>query len=193
MKKSLFLTFAAVAAMAIAGCSTTSTVTLNYADKENPGRVTSITGLKSHDAANVANFGTYANAKADEKQKEACSIEALDNQTIEMKGVKKFTCYQGSNGDEGVAKPTQARSEIVENMDATGRLIKSATPLGLGFIALDDRNNQRESNERIAEINAQTQREENAADAAQTSALLEAVTEKPPFFVLPPGATAVSP
>jgi hypothetical protein len=192
MRRSIATLAAIGLALTLAACKS-STVTLNYADKENPTRVTSISGLKSHDAANVANFGTYANAKAVEKQKEACSIEAQPTGTIELKGIKQFTCYSGGPSDDGLAKPTQARSEFVENMDATGRLIQKATPVVLGGMALSDRNSQRDSNERIAEINAQTEREENASDAAQTSALVEALAEKPPFFVLPPGATPVAP
>ena len=180
------------AAATLAACST-SPVTLNYADKENPARVTSISGLKSHDAANVANFGTYAHAKATEKQKESCSFEALDGKEMSFSGVKKITCYQGSNSEDGVGRPTQAQSEFVQNLDAAGRFVQKATPLGLGAMALSDRNNQRSSNERINEritdANAETVRRENDLNAAQTGALIDALKEKPSFFVLPAGAT----
>lgn len=170
----LFL--AAVMAVFLAACGS-NPVSLSFGDKENPNRVTAVTGLESHDAANVVNYGAYTNSKATEKPKEVCAFEAIDGQTMTFSGVKKISCNAVDTSDR-VAQPVQARSNFERNMDATGKLVERATPAVLGGIALADRRDARNSAERTAAINAETQRQaikaQSDRDAAQLAALQQA-------------------
>jgi hypothetical protein len=63
-----------------------------------------------------------------------------------------------------------------------------ATTLALAGAALSDRNNTRRSNELIAEMDNEAERAQADAQAVQTSELVDALREKPQFFVLPAGS-----
>jgi len=163
----------------LAACSTTAS--LNSQTGE-------IKGLDSHDVANIVTNRDYVDGKIKAPQKALVSMKAHPGQQITINAAE-FTVWQPTGPQDDIKAPPQAKSAFERNVKAVGGLIKDATPVVLGGMALSDRNNSRESAERIAEINAETERQENNTDAAQTGALVEALTEKPAFFVLPAGAT----
>lgn len=173
LRRFLSLILAAAVVVSVAACGS-QPVSLTFGDKENPNRVTAVTGLESHDAANVVNYGSYTGAKATEKDKTVCAFEAIDGQTMEFKGVKTIKCNAVDTSDR-VAGPVQAKSAFVNNAAAVGGLIEKATPALLGGVALSDRRDARASAERTAAINAETQRQaikaQGERDAAQLAAL----------------------
>ena len=176
LRRSLSLALFAVLAFALAACSS-SPVSLTFGDKENPNRVTAVTGLDSHDAANVVNYGSYTTGKATEKPKEVCAFEAIEGQTMSFSGVKKISCNAVDTSDR-LAGPVQAKSAFERNAAAVGDLIEKATPAIAIGAAVDNQKSARKSSERTAAINAETQRQAIKAqadrDAAQLAALQQA-------------------
>lgn len=172
MTKRITLMAVLACTLAVAGCGTTSNATLTFGDKENPTRVTSVSGLESQDVANVANYGAYTNTVATKSQKKVCEIKAKDGQTISMSGVDSISCYAPE--PDAIAKPVQAEGKAMQMARAiregVGGTIKDSTPVLLGGIALADRNSQRASTERLAETQADVDKSEIAADAAEAAA-----------------------
>lgn len=117
----------------LAACETNDGVTVKFDDKTDPNRVTSMTGLKSRDAANVANQSNYYNAQVKKPQKAIVSMKAHEGQSIVLSGVKEFTVWAPSTEDDKLAQPTLAPTEFAENVtalgNATSKVINSATPV----------------------------------------------------------------
>jgi hypothetical protein len=168
------ITLVLVAILAACG---SSTATLNYGDEKNPNRVTSVTGLKSHDAANTITYGAYTDAQVKKPQKAVCSLKARDGQTLNITGLAEFTCWAPET--ERTAGPVQAEGEAMQAARAIreglGGTIKDATPALLGAAALSDRKDARRSAERIATTEAETERARDASQAAKEAAYLAAI------------------
>lgn len=183
-----------ILAALLAACGS-NPVTLTYGDEKNPNRVTAVTGLKSHDAANVIGYGAYTDAQVKKPQKAVCSLKARDGQTLNITGLAEFTCWAPET--DTMAGPKQAEGELMQAARAfregVGGTLKDATPVLLGGMALSDRKSARASAERIAETEAETERARDSAQAAQTGALVEALREKPQVIFAAPFAPAAEP
>ncbi|MDO9252642.1 MAG: hypothetical protein Q7U48_13965 [Hydrogenophaga sp.] len=185
LKRVITNALALAAVLTLGACASPRTATLK------DGEITHIT---SAEAVTLAKQGIRKDKVADVQKnaKPMVRMEAHAGQPITI-NAKVFEVYVPQDLNVLLAETPDAVSENVQMADKAVRFLERvAVPLGLGAMALNDRNNQRASNERINETNAQTEREQNAASADQTSAFVEALTEKPAFFVLPAGATAVA-
>lgn len=185
--------FTIALAMILAACGS-NPVTLNYGDKENPNRVTSVTGLKSHDAANTITYGAYTDAQIKRPQKAVCSLKAATGKELKIDGLSEFTCWAPET--DQMAKPVQAEGELMQaaraGRELVGGTVKDVTPaLAIGA-ALSDRKDARAAATEQSQIAADTERARDAAQAAQAGELIEALREKPQFFVLPAGAAPVA-
>lgn len=175
----------------LAACETNSGVTVKFEDAKDPNRVTSMTGLKSRDAANVANQSNYYQAKVKAPQKAIVSIKAHEGQSITLSGVKEFTVWAPSTEDDKLATPQLAPTEFAENItalgNATSKVIGAAAPV-VGIIegAKTIRNGQ-DAALKSQQINATS----NAAIASQG---IEAAS-KPPVIVStqPTGSSVIYP
>lgn len=120
--------------MILAACTETGGgVTVKFEDAKDPNRITSMTGLKSRDAANVANQANYYQAQVKAPQKAIVSIKAHEGQSITLSGVKEFTVWAPSTEEGKLATPQLAPTEFAENItalgNATSKVIGSATPV----------------------------------------------------------------
>lgn len=175
----------------LAACETNSGVTVKFEDAKDPNRVTSMTGLKSRDAANVANQSNYYQAKVKAPQKAIVSIKAHEGQSITLSGVKEFTVWAPSTEDDKLATPQLAPTEFAENItalgNATSKVINAATPVvGVLEAGKTIRNGQNTALQ-SQQINATS----NAAIASQG---IEAAS-KPPVIVStqPTGSSVIFP
>ena len=161
-----------VLASILAACGS-APVSLTFGDEKNPQRVTAVSGLKSHDAANVLGYTAYTDAQIKKPQKAVCSLKARDGQTLNITGLAEFTCWAPET--DQMARPVQADGEAMQAAkafrEAVGGTVKDATPVLLGGMALSDRKSARASAERIASTEAETQRQAIAAQQAQNAAL----------------------
>jgi len=175
----------------LAACGTDGGVTVKFEDAKDPNRVTSMTGLKSRDAANVANQSNYYSAQVKKPQKAIVSIKAHEGQSITFSGVKEFTVWAPSTEDDKLATPQLAPTEFAENVtalgNATSKVIGAATPVvGINEGAKTIRNGQNTALQ-SQQINATS----NAAIASQG---IEAAS-KPPVIVnsMPTGSSVIYP
>ncbi len=163
--------------VAILAACTSNPVTLTYGDEKNPNRVTSVTGLKSHDAANTITYGAYTDAQIKKPQKAVCSLKAAAGKELKIDGLSEFTCWAPET--EKTAGPVQAEGELMQAARAfregVGGTIQDATPALLGAAALSDRKDSRRSAERIAATEAETSRARDASQATQNAAYLAAI------------------
>lgn len=184
-----FIINLALAAM-LAACGG-KPVKLEFGDKADPSRITAVSGLKSHDAANVLTHKDYVEGKVKQPQKALVSFKAHPGQQITINAAE-FTVWQPSRGDDQIEQAEQAEGELMQSARAgrefVGGTIKDATPALLGAAALEASKNSNKQATRRAEIQADTERARDASHAAQTGELIEALREKPQFFVLPAGA-----
>lgn len=171
----------------LAACSTAST-TVTFGDKENPNRVTSVSGLKSHDAANVMGYSAYTDAQIKKPQKAVCSLKAVQGQTLNITGLAEFTCWAPE--EDRMARPVQAEGEAMQAARAIregiGGTIKDATPVLLGGMALSDRKSAREAATEQANIAAETERARDQAQADQNASLIQGLKEKPQVIFATP-------
>ena len=169
--------FALAFALLLAACNTAPSTTLTFGDEKNPSRVTAVSGLKSHDAANVASYSNYTSAQIKKPQKAVCSLKAVPGQTLNITGLAEFTCWAPE--EDTMAKPTQAEGPLMQAARALregiGGTIKDATPALAVGAAYSDRKNARESAERIAAEENETERARLDAQAQQTGQLLQAI------------------
>jgi hypothetical protein len=164
--------------LALAGCNTTASLNTQTGE---------IKGLDSHDVANIVTNRDYVDGKIKAPQKALVSFKANPGQAITINAAE-FTVWQPTGPQDDIKAPPQAKSAFERNTKALGGLIKDATPaLAIGA-ALSDRNNTRRSNELIAEMDNEAERAQADAQAVQTSELVDALREKPQFFVLPAGS-----
>lgn len=131
--KAFRIVLAIAAALVLSACASGGNAVLKYEDPENPQRVTSVSGLKSRDAANSANNAAYYDSKVRAPQKAIVSIKAHEGQSITLSGVKEFTVWAPSTQDDRVAAPTLAPTEFSENLRAAGAFVRDvgsvATPI----------------------------------------------------------------
>ena len=119
----------------LAACG--STTKLNFGDKENPSRVTSVEGLESHDAANVMTNKDYIDGKTKAPQKALVSFKAHPGQQITINAAE-FTVWQPTSPADDIRPAPQAKSTFERNTAAVGGLLKDATPIVLGGMALSE-------------------------------------------------------
>jgi hypothetical protein len=183
MRTIITLTLAAL----LTACGSTAT-TLHYGDEKNPNRVTSVTGLKSHDAANTITYGAYTESQIKKPQKAVCSLKARDGQTLNITGLAEFTCWAPET--DQTARPVQAEGEAMQIARAVregvGGTIKDATPALLGAAALEASKDGNRRSVEQAQISAETERARDAAGAASQSQLVEALREKPQVIFAAP-------
>lgn len=183
----IIITLALAALLAACGSPTK----LHFGDKENPSRITSVEGLESHDAANVLTNKDYIDGKVKAPQKAIVSMKAHPGQTIEIKAAE-FTVWQPTGPQDDIRPAPQAKSTTERNLDAAGTFVQKVTPaLAIGA-ALSDRKDARAAATEQSRIEAETERARDAAQAAQAGELIDALREKPQFFVLPAGAAPVA-
>lgn len=182
--KRIFATLAVIVASALlAACASPRTATLTN------GSITNITSAEATTLAKQSNRTQRANDVMD-KAPPIFQMKAIPGQKIEISGVESITVNVPIDQKLMMADDADVTSENVQMFDRAVRFgEKVVAPVAAAKLLIDDRKDARASSERITQINAETQRQENNTAAAQTSALLEAVTEKPPFYVLPAGAT----
>lgn len=153
----------------LAACSTTASLNTQTGE---------IKGLESHDVANIVTNRDYVNAKVNTPQKAIVSMKAHPGQQITINAAE-FTVWQPTSPADDIKAPAQAKSTFERNTAAVGGLIKDATPVVLGGMALSDRKDARASAERIADSEAETERARDAAQAEQNAALIQGLKEKP--------------
>ena len=177
----------------LSACS--SPVTLTYGDKENPNRVTAVTGLNSHDAANAMSYSSYTDAQVKKPQKAVCSLKARDGQTLNITGLAELTCWAPETDQMG--KPVQAEGELMQAARAfregVGGTIKDATPVLLGAAALEANKDNNKQSTRRAEIDAETERSRNEAQAEQNASLIQGLKEKPQVIFATPHVAPTTP
>lgn len=169
--------FIILAALALAACG--SSTELQFNDKNDPGRVTGIKGLDSHDAANILTNRDYVDGKIKAPQKAIVSIKAHPGQQITINAAE-FTVWQPSGPQDEIKAPAQAKSAFERNMDATGRLVEKATPLGAAALLVNDRKDARQAGLEATRIEAETIRQGNNLDAAYQQGILELLGDKIP-------------
>ena len=166
-----------LSALALSACG--STASLNTKTGE-------VSGLESHDVANIITNKDYVDAQVKKPQKALVSMKAHPGQQITINAAE-FTVWQPSGPQDEIAKPTQAKSTFVQNTEAIGGLVQKSTPLGLGLIARDvaitTSNN-----------NLESQRIESAERTATTQSAIEAAGKVvfPPVYTVPMGSAPVA-
>lgn len=173
--------FAILLAFALTACG--STVQLSFDDKDNPNRVTSVTGLESHDAANVITNRDYIDGKVKAPQKAIVSMKAHPGQQITINAAE-FTVWQPSGPQDDIKAPAQAKSAFERNTAAIGGLVKDVTPAMAVGAALSDRKDARASAIRQSEIQADT------AVELETLRSQERLSNKPIVLTIPEGGSA---
>lgn len=165
----------------LAACGSTP-VTLTYGDKENPNRVTAVTGLKSHDAANVMGYSSYTDAQVKKPQKAVCSLKARDGQTLNITGLAEFTCWAPEA--DTMAKPVQAEGELMQAARAfregVGGTIKDVTPLAGAALLVNDRKDARQVGLQQSQIDAETTRQQNNLQHSTTTQMMNILESKIP-------------
>lgn len=151
-----------------------------------------IKGLESHDVANIVTNRDYVNAKVTAPQKAIVSMKAHPGQQITINAAE-FTVWQPTSPADDIKAPAQAKSTFERNTAAVGGLLKDATPIVLGGMALSDRKDARASAERIAESEAETERARDAAQAEQNASLIQGLKEKPQVIFATPHAAPTTP
>lgn len=178
----------------LAACSS-KPVTLTFGDKENPNRVTAVSGLKSHDAANVMGYSSYTDAQVKKPQKAVCSLKAAAGKELKIDGLSEFTCWAPET--DQMARPVQAEGELMQAARAfregVGGTIKDATPVLLGAAALEANKDNNKQSTRRAEIDAETERSRNEAQAEQNASLIQGLKEKPQVIFATPHVAPTTP
>jgi hypothetical protein len=186
MKRILIL----VATLALAACASPRTATIE------DGKVTNITSaeavtLVKQDVRRQKVADVQANAKP------IFELKTQPGQTIQISGVESITVNVPQDLRELLAEQPDAVSENVQMLrEVRGIARETAVPLGLGGMALADRNSARKSATEQAEIAAGASVEletmRSAERQSMTSKAIEAA-EKPPLVLhVPLGTTAPS-
>ena len=177
MRFIITLTLAAL----LAACGS-NPVTLTYGDKENPQRVTAVTGLKSHDAANVIGYGAYTDAQVKKPQKAVCSLKARDGQVLNITGLSEFTCWAPET--DTMTAPKQAEGELMQAARAfregVGGTIKDVTPLAGAALLVSDRKDARQVGLQQSQIDAETTRQQNNLQHDTTTRMMDILDSKIP-------------
>ena len=165
------------AALALTACASPRNATIE------DGKVSNITSAE----ATTLMLGEQRRAKVQDvqtNQKPIFQVTAKAGEDIVFKGVASIEINVPLDLNILMAERQSETSENVQVLREVRQGLKDvAVPLGLGAIMLNDRNNQRQSNERITESN-------NAADAAQTGALLDLADKDPIILTIPEGGSA---
>lgn len=169
------ITLALAALLAACGSSTE----LQFNDKNDPGRITGIKGMESHDAANVLTNRDYIDGKVKAPQKAIVSIKAHPGQTIEIKAAE-FTVWQPSGPQDDIRPAPQAKSTFERNLDATGRLIEKSTPLAAAALLVGDRKDARQVGLQQSQIDAETTRQQNNLQHDTTTRVMDILDSKIP-------------
>lgn len=168
-------------AVILAACSSTP-VTLNYGDEKNPNRVTSVTGLKSHDAANVITYAGYTNAQVKKPQKAVCSLKAASGKELKIDGLSEFTCWAPET--DQMARPVQADGELMQAAKAgrefIGGTLKDAAPAAAAVILAKDRKDARQAGLQQAQIEAETTRQQNNLQHSTQTRMMDILESKIP-------------
>ena len=118
--------------LALVGCKS---VTLHYGDKENPQRVTSVTGLDSSDAARVMNTSSYHSALKNIPQKAIVTIKGVPGQNVTISNRAEFTVWAPSTSADYVAPPS-TKSEFAENVEAVGNATSNVLGAALPVVGI---------------------------------------------------------
>lgn len=182
----LFL--ASLAALLFTACAGQATV--RFDDPKDPARVTSVSGLKSHDAANVMTYGAYTDAKVKKPQRAVCSLKAQDGKELKIEGLSEFTCWAPDAPGDTVARPVQAEGELMQAARAVregvGGTVKDVTPaLAIGA-AVKDRQDARAAATRQAEIQANSDVELETLRSQER----QASRQDPIILTIPEGGSA---
>jgi hypothetical protein len=171
--------FALVLVAILAACGS-SPVTLTYGDEKNPSRVTAVTGLKSHDAANVITYAGYTDAQVKKPQKAVCSLKAVPGQVIS--GLGEFTCW--AHETDQMARPVQADGELMQAAKAfregVGGTLKDAAPVAAAVILAGDRKDARQVGLQQSQIEAETVRQQNNLQHSTQTQMMNILESKIP-------------
>lgn len=173
-----------IAALALTACASAPTASIT------DGKIDRIT---SAEAVTLVKQETRLRkvAEAQKNAKPIFELKAQPGQTIQLTGVESITVNVPQDLGILMAEQADSVSEGVQLFrEARGIFRETVVPLGLGGMALSDRNNGRASAERINVSNNATAERINAANNAtatataaaqteQTNALIEAIIAKP--------------
>jgi hypothetical protein len=141
-----------------------------------------ISGLESHDVANIVTNRDYIDGKIKQPQKAIVSMKAHPGQQI-MINAAEFTVWQPSGPQDQIAQPKQAKSTFVQNTEAVGGLVQKATPLGIAVLAKE-----------VAETNSNNNLESQRIQSAERTAITQTAIEEagkvvfPPVYTVPMGS-----
>ncbi len=186
MKRILIL----VATLALAACASPRTATIE------DGKVTNITSAEAVTLIKQDNRRKLVNDVQD-KAKPLFVLEAKPGETFTLSGVQKIEVNAPIDPALLLAEQPDAVSENVQMLrEVRGIARETAVPLGLGGMALADRNSARKSATEQAEIAAEASVQMETLRSAErqslTSQAIEAA-EKPPLVLhVPLGTTAPS-
>lgn len=153
-----------------------------------------ITGISSAEAVTLVKQDNRRQLVNDvqDKQRPIVKLVAHKDRPITIDAAS-FEVYVPIAPDLLLAEQPDAVSENLQMLrEVRGIARETVMPIALGGMALADRNNARSAAAagQAAALEAQAARD--AAQAAQVERLTDAVTEKPPFVVLPAGGTLLT-
>ena len=176
-------------ALALAACASPRDAKI-----EN-GKIENITSAE----ATTLMKGEQRRAKVEDvqkNQKPIFKVTAKPGEDIVFKGVASLEINTPLDLSILLAEQASETSENVQMVREVRQGLKDvAVPLGLGAIMLNDRNNQRSSNERIAESNNTAATAQAAAQASTTNTLVNALTasQQATINAIESGADTVAP
>lgn len=185
MKKSLALLAVAVAAGLLAGCASPRTAEIS------DGKIKNITSAEATTLAK-ADIRQKKVADVQKNAKPLLRLEAHAGQAITI-NAKVFEVNAPQDIRELLAEQA---SEVSENVQVLDRVVRVGervvVPLAaVGFAA--DVAKRRSDNAKAVSLDSNaTRRAEVASDAETVGSLVDALAEKPDYFVLPAGATPVA-
>lgn len=173
------------AALALAACASPRTASIEDGKVSNITSAEAVTLMKQD----------VRRQKVESIQKNAqplLKITAKPGEVMTFGGVASIEVHAPLDIRELLAEQPDAVSENVQVLrEWRGIARETAVPLGIAGMAPSDRKSARESAERIAETEAETERARDAAQAAQTGDLVDALREKPSIVTVPAGSTVL--
>lgn len=185
MKKN-FIAVVVVAAL-LSACASPRNATLKNGE---------ISNITSAEATTLAR-DNIRQKKVEDVQKNAKPIfelKAQPGQTIQISGVESITVNVPQDLRELLA---ERPSEVSENVQVLDRMVRAGervvVPLTLGKFAADVAKRRSDNAKAVALDNNATRRAEAQSQSETVGDLIDALTAKPDYFVLPAGATPVAP
>lgn len=183
MKRTIIAMALAVVAVMLAACASPRTASIE------DGKVSNIT---SAEAVTLVKQDIRRKKVEDvqKNQKPIVRLTANAGKPITIDAAT-FEVYAPLDERELLAEQADALSENVQMVrEVRGIARETGVPLGLGGMALVDRNNSRRAATEQAQIQAETDRQAANLRATQDARMMDALTERP-YFVLPAGASKV--